>query len=49
MGGGGLATMDSLEEELRWWLGNAPTSSILPVGEVRGDGNSPALPYAGAL
>lgn len=33
-------------EELRY---NRPTSPILPIGEVGGDGDSPALPHAGAL
>lgn len=26
-----------------------PTSSVLPVSQVGGDGDPPALPYAGAL
>lgn len=33
-------------EELR---GSRPTSPVLPVGEVRGDGDPPALPHARAL
>lgn len=28
---------------------NRPTSPVLPVGEVRGDGDPPALAHAGAL
>lgn len=38
--------MNSSGEELRY---NRPTSPVLPIGQVRGDGDPPALPHAGAL
>lgn len=34
---------------LAWGTGSKPTSPVLPVGKVRGDGDPPALPHARAL
>lgn len=34
---------------LAWGTGSMPTSPVLPIGKVGGDGDSPALPHARAL